>query len=198
MKHLKSRTIIIILFIFTTTVTAQDNSLKHDDILKIDVYLVERSQVCLDGTDYPNCKSIGIEDLDDILFGKLSYSIKIPPDEVYISDEKYKSLFYDITRFRKEYHEKDFQLDYSKSKSILLIIRNESLSDEMISIERSKCRTLSNEPIDKYAFSPDFKLRYKERWFNHQNALFFHPAYKCEFEIKAKSQKRSWVLHFMK
>lgn len=198
MNHLKSRTLIFIIIIFTGAANAQDNSLKHDEILKIDLYLVKRSLVCLDDTDYPTCKSISIEDLDDKLTGKRSYNIEIPPKEIYYTNEKYKNLFYDITRFMDEYQNKEYQLEYNRRSSILLIIQNDYSADEKISIKRSSCKTLFDEPINEYASSPEFTLRKNERWFNHQNALFFHPAYKCKFEIKSENQDKTWVLHFIK
>lgn len=197
MNHLKSQTIIFIFIMLTAAANAQDSSLKHDDILKIDVYLVERSKVCLDKTDYPKCKSIAIKELNDILKSKDidPYSIEIPPKV--INYENYLELYFYIRDFKDDYVAKKFELAFDEKLSILLVIQNENLADQKISIIRSECKDVFNEPIGDYASSTDFTLRYKERWFNHQNALFFHPDYKCKFEIKAENQDKSWVLHFI-
>ena len=156
MNNLKSRMVLFILLVFPAAGIAQDDSLDHDDILNIKVCLVDRSQVCLNGTDYPNCKSVGIEGLDRIL-----------------------------------------DIDYSGRKSILLIVQNDYPDDEKILIKRHKCATPLNEPTKEYITQTPVTLRHKERWFNHQNALFFHPEYKCKFEIAAMNRNKKWIIHFM-
>lgn len=198
MQKLKSRIIVFILLIFPAAGVAQDDSLDHDDILNIKVCLVDRSQVCLNDTDYPNCESVGIEGLDSILENKFMVSIQIPPQYVfYNKSDGLKRLFYDIKSYMNEYDNKNFIIDYRERKSILLIIQNDNPDDEKILIKRHKCETPFNEPVDEYTTQTPVTLRHKERWFNHQNALFFHPAYKCTFEISAANSDKKWIIHFM-
>ena len=189
---------LLMLLIFPATVGAQDKSLSHDDILKIKLCLVDRSQVCLEGTDYPNCKSIGIEALDSILEDKFIISLQIPPQYIfYHKSDGLKRLAYDIKYYMKEYDNKNFNIDYSGRKSILLIIQNDYPEDEKILIKRKNCESPLKEPVNEYATDTSVALRSKERWFNHQNALFFHPAYKCKFEITAVNNNKKWILHFI-
>ena len=198
MQKLKSPIIVFILLILPAAGVGQDDSLDHDDILNIKVCLVDRSQVCLNGTDYPNCESVGIEGLDSILENKFMVSIQIPPQYVfYNKSDGLKRLFYDIKSYMNEYDNKNFSIDYRERKSILLIIQNDNPDDEKILIKRHKCETPFNEPVDEYTTQTPVTLRHKERWFNHQNALFFHPAYKCTFEIAAASSDKKWIIHFM-
>jgi hypothetical protein len=198
MNNLKSRMVLFILLVFPAAGIAQDDSLDHDDILNIKVCLVDRSQVCLNGTDYPNCKSVGIEGLDRILEDKFLVSLQISPQYVfYNKSEGLKRLFYDIKSYMNEYDNKNFNVDYSGRKSILLIIQNDYPDDEKILIKRHKCATPLKEPAKEYITQTPVTLRHRERWFNHQNALFFHPEYKCKFEIAAMNRNKKWIIHFM-
>ncbi len=197
-NNLKSLIILIIPLIFPAIVVAQGDSLRHDDILNIKLCLVDRSQVCLEGTDYPNCKSIGIEALDSILEDKFMVTIQIPPQYIfYHKSDGLKRLAYDIKYYMKDYDNKNFNIDYNRRKSILLIIQNNYPEDEKILIKRKNCKSPVKEPINEYATHTSVTLRAKERWFNHQNALFFHPAYECKFEITAVNKNKKWILHFI-
>lgn len=199
MKKFKLPIILLLVFYGTFYLNAQGDEPTHDDILNIRICLVERSQVCRNNTDYPNCDSVDIEDLDKLLEDKLRVPITIPPKQVfYSSSDQLKNLFYDINSFMDEYDSKNFNIDYNSRKSLLLIIRNDYHDNEKIIIRRYKCETPTREPISEYATDSTITLRHKERWFNHQNALFFHPAYKCKFEIMAESRKKRWIFNFMK